>query len=107
MSWSVTFLNEIVRGEFLALPKSLIAVTLHIIDLIETNGLEKTGMPYVRHLEGKLWEIRAKGKDGIARSLYVTASGKRIVIVRCFVKKSQKTPDKELKIARQRAKEVE
>ena len=64
-------------------------------------------MPYVRHLEGKLWEIRAKGKDGIARSLYVTASGKRIVIVRCFVKKTQKTPDKELKIARQRAKEVE
>ena len=64
-------------------------------------------MPYVRHLEGKLWEIRAKGKDGIARSLYVTASGKRIVIVRCFVKKSQKTPDKELKIALQRAKEVE
>ena len=107
MSWSVTFLNEIVREEFLALPKSLIAITLRIVELIEKNGLEKTGMPYVRHLEGKLWEIRAKGKDGIARSLYVTASGKRIVIVRCFVKKSQKTPDKELKIARQRAKEVE
>ena len=107
MSWSVTFLNEIVREEFLALPKSLIAITLRIVELIEKNGLEKTGMPYVRHLEGKLWEIRAKGKDGIARSLYVTASGKRIVIVRCFVKKTQKTPDKELKIARQRAKEVE
>ena len=107
MSWSVTFLNEIVREEFLALPKSLIAITLRIVELIEKNGLEKTGMPYVRHLEGKLWEIRAKGKDGIARSLYVTASGKRIVIVRCFVKKSQKTPDMELKIARQRAKEVE
>ena len=107
MSWSVTFLNEIVREEFLALPKSLIAITLRIVELIEKNGLEKTGMPYVRHLEGKLGEIRAKGKDGIARSLYVTASGKRIVIVRCFVKKLQKTPDKELKIARQRAKEVE
>ena len=107
MSWSVTFLNEIVREEFLALPKSLIAVTLRIVELIENNGLEKTGMPYVRHLEGKLWEIRAKGKNGIARSLYVTASGKRVVIVRCFVKKTQKTPDKELKIARQRAKEVE
>ena len=107
MSWSVTFLNEIVREEFLALPKSLIAVTLRIVELIENNGLEKTGMPYVRHLEGKLWEIRAKSKDGIARSLYVAASGKRVVIVRCFVKKTQKTPDKELKIARQRAKEVE
>ena len=107
MSWSVRFLNESVREEFLALPKSLIAVTLRIVDLIEKNGLEKTGMPYVRHLEGKLWEIRAKGKDGIARSLYVTASGKRIVIVRCFVKKSRKTPDKELKIAIQRAKEVQ
>ena len=107
MSWSVTFLNEIVREEFLALPKSLIAITLRIVELIEKNGLEKTGMPYVRHLEGKLWEIRAKGKDGIARSLYVTASGKRIVIVRCFARKTQKTSEKELKIARQRAKEVE
>jgi len=47
MSWSVTFLNEIVREEFLALPKSLIAVTLRIVELIEDNGLEKTGMPYV------------------------------------------------------------
>ena len=107
MSWSVTFLNKIVYEEFLALPKSLIAVTLRIVDLIETNGREKTGMPYVRHLQDKLWEIRAKGKDGIARSLYVTASGKRVVIVRCFVKKSQKTPDKELKLALQRAKEGE
>ncbi|MBP3730311.1 MAG: type II toxin-antitoxin system RelE/ParE family toxin [Mailhella sp.] len=107
MSWSVTFLNELVYEEFLALPKSLIAVTLRIVDLIEKNGLEKTGMPYVRHLQDKLWEIRAKGKDGIARSLYVTASGRRVVIVRCFVKKTQRTPDKELKLALQRAKEVE
>ena len=101
------FLNETVRDEFLAFPKSLIAVTMRIVDLIETNGLDKTGMPYVRHLQGKLWEIRAKGKDGIGRSLYVTASGRRVVIVRCFVKKTQKTPDKELEIALQRAKEVE
>ena len=106
MKWTVTFLNEVVRAEFLALPSSLMAATVRIVDLIEANGLEKTGMPYVRHLQGKLWEMRAKGKDGIARSMYVVARGKRIVILRCFVKKTEKTPNKELKIALQRAKEV-
>ena len=82
------------------------AATVRIVDLIEANGLEKTGMPYVRHLQGKLWEMRAKGKDGIARSMYVVACGRRIVILRCFVKKTEKTPKNELKIALQRAKEV-
>jgi len=107
MDWTVTFLNEQVLREFRELPVSLRAATSRIMELIEKNGLEKTGMPYVRHIQGKLWEIRAKGMDGIARSLYVTATGRRVVIVRCFVKKTQKTPDSEIKIALQRAKEVE
>jgi phage-related protein len=63
--------------------------------------------PYVKHLEGKLWEMRLKGRDGIARSVYVTANGKRVVVLRTFVKKTQKTPPRELKLARARAKEIE
>ena len=62
--------------------------------------------PYVKHLDGKLWEMRLKGKDGIARSIYVTASGRRVVILRTFVKKTEKTPQRELKIAQDRAKDV-
>jgi len=62
--------------------------------------------PYVKHLEGKLWEMRLKGRDGIARSLYVTASGRRVIVVRTFVKKTQKTPGREIRLALERAKEV-
>lgn len=107
MEWTVTFLNEQVLREFRELPISLRASTSRIIQLIEQNGLERTESPYVRHIQGKIWEIRAKGMDGIARSLYVTATGRRVVIVRCFVKKTQKTPNSEIKMALQRAKEVE
>ena len=57
----------------------------------------------------KLWELRIRGKSGISRAIYVTASGQRVVIVRVFVKKTQKTqktPNRELRLARERAKEV-
>lgn len=46
----------------------------------------------MKHLEDKLWEMRLTGKTGIARSIYITASGQRIVVLRTFVKKTQKTP---------------
>jgi phage-related protein len=60
----------------------------------------------VKHLEGKLWELRMAGRDGISRAIYVTAAGRRVVVVRVFIKKTQKTPPRELELARQRAKEV-
>jgi len=47
-----------------------------------------------------------KGKDGISRAIYVTAKGRRVVVVRAFVKKTQKTPRREIDIALQRAREV-
>ena len=50
--------------------------------------------------------MRLRGRDGIARALYVTASGRRVAILRVFVKKTQKTPRREIELARQRAKEV-
>ena len=99
-------MNGMVEEEFHALPVDLKASILRIATLIRENGLEKTGMPYVRHLQDKLWEMRGKGKDGIARSIYVAVAGRRVVIVRCFVKKTQQTPKDEIKIALKRAKEV-
>jgi phage-related protein len=62
--------------------------------------------PYVKHLEGPLWEMGMKGKDGISRAIYVTAAGPRVVVLRAFVKKTQRAPRSELDIARRRAKEV-
>jgi hypothetical protein len=69
-------------------------------------GVGKELRGYVKHLEGKLWELRLTGRDGIARALYVTAIGRRVVVVRAFVKKTQKTPRAEIELALRRAKEV-
>ena len=74
--------------------------------LIESVGLLNVKEPHVRHIRGQLWEIRLKGKAGIARALYVTAREQRVVILRAFVKKTEKTPPAEIELALQRAKEL-
>jgi phage-related protein len=79
---------------------------LRLSDHICQAGLESLGEPHVEHLEGKLWELRLTGRDGIARALYITAIGRRVVVVRAFVKKTQKTPPAEIKLALRRAKEI-
>lgn len=60
MGWSVVFLNEVVRAELEALRKDIIASFLRISRLIESEGLERMREPYVKHLEGKLWEMRRR-----------------------------------------------
>ncbi|NOT40112.1 MAG: type II toxin-antitoxin system RelE/ParE family toxin [Alphaproteobacteria bacterium] len=107
MAWTVEFFSEAARDEMEALPEDIRARFERIVDLIKSKGLSEMREPYVKHLEGKLWEMRMKGKDGIARSIYVTASGQRIVILHSFMKKTQKTPTSALVLARTRAKEVE
>jgi phage-related protein len=106
MHWSVEFLNEVVEEEFPALPKDMQARFVRISELIEAYGIEHVGMPHVRHLDGKLWEMRAKGKAGISRGIYVAITGKRVVILRIFVKKTEKTPRSEILLALSRAKEL-
>ena len=105
MSWTVTLLPT-AAVELAALPDDLAARFRRIVDLIQSNGLERVHEPHVKHLEGSLWEMRLTGRDGIARAVYVTAAGRRVVVVRVFEKKTQKTPRRELELARQRAKEV-
>ena len=90
-----------------AFPEDVQACFLRIVDLIEANGLEQVREPYVKHLEGPLWEMRLKGRSGIARAVYVTAVGKRVVVVHVFEKKTQKTPRQEIEIALKRAREVQ
>lgn len=106
MRWTVETLDARVDEEFEALPASLRARMLRLMEMVETVGLDRMREPHLRHVEGKLWELRAKGADGIARGLYVTASGRRVVILHLFVKKSQKTPKGALEIARERMRNV-
>jgi phage-related protein len=89
-----------------SLPADVQAGFLRISRLIETEGLHKVREPHVKHLEGPLWVMRMKGKDGIARPAYVTASRFRVVVVRVFPRKTQKTPRREIELALRRPREV-
>lgn len=106
MPWRVEILNETVVREIAELPPDVQARFIRLGERIAQTGLEGLSEPHVKHLEGKLWEMRLTGRDGIARALYVTAVGKRLVVVRAFQKKTQKTPRAEIELALRRAREV-
>jgi phage-related protein len=101
------FLNEEVKEALDALPPDIRASFQRIVELILAHGLERIREPYLKHLEGPLWEMRLRGRSGIARAVYVTAAGMRIVIVHVFAKKTQKTPRSEIMQAMKKAKEVQ
>lgn len=106
MAWTVTTLNDLVDAEIEQLPADMRARLVRVSEIIEDHGLDALPRDAVHHLEDKLWELRIRGKSGISRAIYVTAIGQRVVIVRVFIKKTQKTPKKELRLARERAKDV-
>lgn len=106
MNWTIEYLTEEVEDELQALPADMKAKFLRIVELIKASGLERVHEPYVKHIKGKLWEMRMTGRDGISRAFYVAASGRRVVIVRVFIKKTQKTPQREIRLALKRAEEV-
>ena len=92
--------------EIAALPTTLRARLVRLLEMVENVGLDHLHEPHVRHLEGKLWELRAKSPDGIARGIYVTATGRRVVVLHVFAKKSRRTPRQALATARERMKQV-
>jgi phage-related protein len=104
--WAVEVLNEIVADEISSLPKDIQAAFLRLSERIVAVGLERIRELHVKHLRGKLWEMRLSGRDGIGRAIYVTVTGRRVVVVHAFAKKTQKTPQSALKLAERRAKEV-
>ena len=106
MPWIVELLDAAVREELDALPQDMRARFRRIVDLIQGYGLERMREPHIKHLEGPLWEMRMKGRDGVSRAIYITAKGRRVVVVRVFVKKTPKTPRREINLALERAKEV-
>lgn len=104
--WTVEFLNAVVVAEYLGQPKDIQARFDRMVSLIATRGIDQLHEPYAKHLQGQLWELRLQGKDGIARAIYVTRTGRRVVIVRVFTKKTQKTPRSEIELAMRRAGEA-
>lgn len=105
MQWTVETVAA-VDAEIDSLPVALRARLVRLLELIEEVGLEQLRSPHIRHLEGKLWELRVKAQGSIARGIYLTATGRRVVVLHVFAKKSRKTPRRALDTARKRMKEV-
>ena len=105
MNWQINYYNDKVEKAILKMPAGILARYLHLTDLMLEFG-PNLGMPHTRALKDKLFELRMKGKEGIGRVFFCTKIGKNIIILHSFVKKSQKTPEKELRIARKRLSEV-
>ena len=105
MRWTVTFLSRRIEDEILALPAGFVARFVRYAERMETFGPD-LGMPHTRAMGDGLFELRLKAAEGIARVFYCTLIGHRIVFLHQFIKKTDKTPRKELEIARQRMKEL-
>ena len=105
VAWSFVFVNAEAQAELDVLPPDVHANFKRIVKLVQAFGLERVHEPYIRHIEGAIWEMRLRGRDRIARALYVTATGRRVVILRVFTKKTQRTPRREIELARRRAEE--
>lgn len=105
MAWSVTFYSDRVESEILNLAPGFVARFIRYAERMELFGPD-LGMPHTRAMGGGLFELRLKAAEGIARVFYCTVVDRRIVILHQFVKKSEKTPPKELQIARRRMKEA-
>jgi phage-related protein len=106
MRWTVLVLPA-AEAEIAALPPGLGARVVRLLEVIADHGLDQMRDPHVKHLDGKLWELRAKAAEGIARGLYVTVTGRQVVVLHVFVKKSDKTPLRAIALARARMQEVQ
>lgn len=106
MKWQIDFFNENVEQETLEFPDKILAKLLHIFGMIEEYG-PNLGKPYTDAFGDGLFEVRAKGQEGIGRSLFCYAKGRKIIILHSFIKKTQKTPKRDIDIALERKKEID
>jgi phage-related protein len=106
MEWEIAYFSRDVQDAIMAFPAGIQARYIHLTARMITFGPD-LGMPHTRALGKRLFELRMKAKEGIGRVFFCTSSGRRIMMLHAFVKKSAKTPAKELKIARARLKEVQ
>jgi len=105
VAWSVTFYSDQLEAEIRDLAPGFVARFIRYAERMEIYGPD-LGMPHTRAMGGGLFELRIKAAEGISRVFYCTVVDRRIVFLHQFVKKSERTPPKELDIARRRMKEV-
>ncbi len=105
MKWQISYYSKKLEEEILNLPDGLLARYLRLTDLMIEYGAN-LGLPHTKLLEKGLFELRVKGKEGIVRVFFCTKIGKKIIMLHSFIKKSQKTPKKEIKTAKSRMKEI-
>lgn len=104
MTWEIKYHDEKLQDAVLALPAGLLARYLHLTDRMVQYGPD-LGIPHTRAMGSGLFEMRLKSQEGIGRVFYCMLVQRRIVMLHQFVKKTNKTPPKELAVARRRMKE--
>ena len=105
MNYTIDFYSESVQADIMGLPETLAARFLNLADRMEIVGAN-LGEPHTKAFGNGLFELRIKGSEGIARVFYCTLVNRRIVMLHSFVKMTQKTPPRELRIAENRLKEI-
>ena len=103
--WQIVYFNDRVQKDVLSLPSGILADYLRLTEAMALYGVDLR-MPHSRALGAGLFELRPKGPEGIGRVFYCTQVGRVIVILHSFIKKTQETPDADMRIARKRLKEV-
>ena len=106
MKWNVNFYNLKVMNSIQEWPPGIKAKFTWIVNLIEELGPGEIGMPHVKSMKKGLFEIRAKGAEGIGRAFFCNKKGRVIIILSGFIKKTEKTPKKEIDLALKRMEEV-
>ena len=105
MAWQLNYYSPKVAALIEAWPAGVRASFLRIAQTMAVHGPD-LGLPHTRAMGGGLFEVRAKGREGIGRAFYCTVTGQRILILHAFIKKSEQTPARELETARARLREV-
>lgn len=105
MAFEVEYFHERVLAEIESWPVDVLADYAHLIELLAEYG-PSLRLPHSRAFGDGLFELRPRGRSGIGRAFYCFMLGRRVVVLHAFIKKSQETPDRELKLARKRQREV-
>lgn len=105
VTYEIEYFHQRVLAEVESWPVDVLADYARLVELLVKHGPDLR-LPHSRSLGQGLFELRPHGRSGIGRAFYCFLVGKRIVIVHAFIKKTQQTPDHDLRIARKRAKEI-
>jgi phage-related protein len=105
MAFEIHYFHERVYAEVQSWPVDVLADYARLVELLTGHG-PSLRLPHSRAFRDGLFELRPRGRTGIGRAFYCFLLGKRVVVLHAFIKKSQQTPDSELKVARKRLKEV-